>query len=258
MNGWPSGAAPRPQRAALPVLRACADCRKHGPPAAVVVEQAWAHDATSVLGHVAPAVVVQIAGALRVIAPSSVHPQPRRGRRARNAVASTPCLRRDVEQHVRRVAGRTPRDEVHDAAERGRAVERRSRALDDLDAAQVERRNLQQAERVSLGAVERQAIGQQLRVAASQPVHSHVGRTQRRRGRLHSQARRLGQEHRDAARRHQRLLFDLFGIDHLDAQWLIGKPRGGASGVGDDFLFEVGNRIERDVQRRRHRVGQRH
>ena len=56
---------------------------------------------------------------------------------------------------------------------------------------------------------------------ASQALDSHFRRAERRRGRLHPQARCFSQEHGDAAGRHQRLLFDIFTVDHFDAHRLI-------------------------------------
>ena len=108
-----------------------------------------------------------------------------------------------------------------DAAERRRSVQRGGRALDDLHLREIERRHLQQAERVSLRAVQRKAVGDELRVAAAEPLNADVGRAERGRGGLHAQARCFTEKHGDAARRHQRLLLDLFAIDHFDAHGLI-------------------------------------
>ena len=79
-----------PQCAALPVLRARTDGRKQSSPAPVVVEQARAHDARDVLGHVAPAVVVQIAAAVVRGSPRAASTPSRREAGARE----TPSRRR--------------------------------------------------------------------------------------------------------------------------------------------------------------------
>ncbi len=148
---------------------------------------------------------------------------------------------------------RAPRDEIDDAAERRRPVQRRRGALDDLDLAEIERRHLQQAQRIPAGPVERQPVGEQLRVAAAQPLNPDVGRTQRRRRRLYTQPGGLAEQHRDRPGRHQRLLLDLLAIDHLDAQRLVLQPPIRARRGHDNALFDLGRLLA--VRRRRRGLG---
>ena len=160
-------------------------------------------------------------------------------------------LRGGVDQKLALGLGRPSRHQIDHASERRRPIQRGGGALDDLDLREIEGRHLQQAERVSLRAVQRQAIGDELRVAAAQALNAHVGRAERRRGGLHAQARCFTQEHGDAAGRHQRLLFDLFAVDHFDAHRLILQTRVRPCRGDDDGLFGLRNPRERDPHGRR-------
>lgn len=73
--------------------------------------------------------------------------------------------------------------------------------------------------------VQREAVRQHLGVPPPQALNPYVRRAERGRGRLHAQAGGLAEEHRDAARRHQRLLLDLLAVDDLDAKRLVFQPR---------------------------------
>ena len=66
------------------------------------------------------------------------------------------AARRSIDQHLAfvRVGARLSRNQIHDAAERRSAVQRRSDAFDHFNLRQVHRRNLQNADRSGL-AIER-------------------------------------------------------------------------------------------------------
>ena len=76
---------------------------------------------------------------------------------------------------------------------------------------------------------------------ASQALDSHVRRAERRRGGLHPQARCFSQEHGDAAGRHQRLLFDIFTVDHFNAHRLVLQTCVGTRRGHDDRFFRFWN-----------------
>src|SRR5688572_13622929 len=70
-------------------------------------------------------------------------------------------------------------DQVDDAAEGAAAVERRRRALDDLDPAEIHRRDLEQAEAAHLASVEWESVEEQEGVTAAQSLHANVGSAER-------------------------------------------------------------------------------
>ena len=109
----------------------------------------------------------------------------------RNATASVPPREVWFTSAVCSASSPGPaREQVHHAAERRCAVQRRRRPLDHLDAAEVQRRDLEQPEPARLAAVEREPVGEQQRVAAGEPLDAHVRAAERRAGRLHAEARR--------------------------------------------------------------------
>ena len=116
---------------------------------------------------------------------------------------------------------------------------RRRDAFDHLDLFEIHRRDLQQAQPAHL-AEERQAVRQEARVAAAHALHAHARRAERRRGRLHAHAAHLVQHHDDVARRHEHLLFDLFALEHFDAQRLVLEPAAGARGADGDRDLNLG------------------
>ncbi len=93
---------------------------------------------------------------------------------------------------------------------------------------------------------------------ASQALDSHVRRAERRRGGLHPKARCFSQEHGDAAGRHQRLLFDIFTVDHFNAHRLVLQTCIGTRRGNDDGFFHLWNPRECDQYRRRVLGAQRH
>ena len=128
---------------------------------------------------------------------------------------------------------RTPRHEIHHTAQRRGPVEGRRGALDDLDLAEVHRRDLQQAQSLSRQAIERQAVGQQLRVATPEPLDAHVGATERGRCGGDPHAARLVEQHRDVAGLHRRLFLDILAADHLHPRRLLADAAVAAASGGD-------------------------
>ena len=181
--------------------------------------------------------------------PSSEPLQPRaKGRREKRHGVGR-AARGPIEQELLAPAPRrTPRQEVDDAAHRARAVERGRHALDDLDLAEIHRRDLQQPKPADL-AKQRQPVRQHARVPASHALNAHAGRAERRRRRLHAHAAHFVQHHDDVAGRHEHLLFDLLARQHLDAHGLILEPPVGARRRDDgDALFDGRLRLELDDQ----------
>jgi hypothetical protein len=133
-------------RAPRPVLSHRADGCEDGAARAVVPEQARPQDAARERGQVGPAVVVPVLPLLAVEAAQDRsgpfparrldHPERGIGR----------LLRARVEERLPLARARPLRHQVHDAADRGRPVERRGGSLDDLDLPQVQRGHLQQAQ----------------------------------------------------------------------------------------------------------------
>ena len=204
----------------------------------IVEEHARPDNAATEGREIGPPVAIEVAPRLAVVA-AEHGPRPGAERRRRLRVPTrhvAAVLRRRVEEEPRLGLPRPSRDEIDDAAERRRAVQRRCDTFDDFDLAEVQRRHLQQAEQIALRAVQRQTVGEQLRIASPKPLDPDVRRAERRRGGLHAQARRFVDQHRHAAWRHHRLLVDLLLVDDFDSQRLILQPRRGSRG-GDEYFF---------------------
>ena len=247
---WRDGRADRP---GLAILGDQAAGQESDVPAAGVVEDPRTNDAALVRrprrsSRRRPC----RGGAVRVLLRATSTTSHGLGARPSHTVASAPPSDVALSNVSTCDSGSASADEIDDAAERGGAVERRGSALDHLDLSEVQRRHLQQAQRVAARAIERQPVGQQLRVAAAQALHAHVRGAERRRRGLHAQAGGLAEQHRDRAWRHQRLLFDLLGVDDLDPQRLVLDATPGAGGRDDDrfFGFERGRRLLGVVGRR--------
>jgi hypothetical protein len=151
-------------------------------------------------------------------------------------------------------------DEIDDAPERRRAVERGRGALDDLDLLEIHGRNLEQPERRHLRVVDGQAVGQYGGVPSVQALHAKRRGAERRGRRLQSNTARLVQQHRDVAGRHQELLLNLLAPDHFDPQRLIRRESPAACRGDDDGFLDFWKLLERhfDASRARsHGLAQR-
>ena len=130
-------------------------------------------------------------------------------------------------------AGRL-RDEVDEPRDGVAAVERGRRALDYLNLAQVERRDLQERQPAREPAVEREAVLQELGVAAVEPLDADRGVPRHGRRLLNDDPRRLVEEHRDVRGLHRDLLVDLLARDGLDARGNLGDGSARPSRAHDD------------------------
>ena len=101
-------------------------------------------------------------------------------------------------------------------------------------------------ETADVGAEQRQPVGEKPRVAASHALDTDACRPEGWRRRLHAKTAHFIQHHDDVARRHELFLFDLFGVQHLDAHRLILDALVGSRRRDRDVFLDRGLSLQLD------------
>ena len=102
-------------------------------------------------GEIGPRIIIDVVRFLPVSATEQRGTPAARQRAGKKGDGIRRTARRAIQQELLlRLAARTPRQEIDDAAHRAGAVQRRRHAFDDLDLPEIHRRDLQQPEPANL------------------------------------------------------------------------------------------------------------
>ncbi len=218
--------------------------------AGAVPEKSGANDAARVGSEVGPAVMIDVVELLPV-AVTEERRAPVRGQLLRDEEGSIGrASRGSIEKNfVNGLGAWTARDQIHDAGHRSGAVEGRGDALDHLDLAEIDGRNLQKPKAAALLAEKGKTIGEEGCVASAHAFDAHTRRAQRRRGALDSKAAHFVEHHDDVPGSHHGLFVDLFRSQDFDMGGQVLEARVGACREDGYFFFSLllGLEVECDL-----------